>query len=121
MQKPFLEVANYENGAPLNYVINENRDLELLMVVIQSELSKRILNIKKRIYGNIEYGAQLIDCLYFNTKEDIKTLGEELKQILCPFDFRIFENIETGKTSEKPVLYRTYEELKKRSHKKIAK
>ena len=121
LQKPFLEVANYENGAPLNYVINENRDLEILMVVIQSELSKRILDIKRRIYGNTEDGEQLIDCLYFNTKEDINALGEDLKQILAPFDFRIFANTDKGKTSEKPILYKTYEKLKKRSHKKIAK
>lgn len=115
LQKPYIEPAFYdENGKVKSFIKNENQDLELLMVCIQSEQALKIMQIKMMIYGTLDEGRQLVDCLYFDTKEDLQSLGEVIHFVLGAYDFRIFKNEKKGKTEEKEIIYQTYKTLEKK-------
>lgn len=120
MQKPFIEPAFYDDrGQVESYIINDGQNLEICMVCVQSELALQMLKLKMAIYGNIEDGYTLVDCLYFNSEEEDIFLQIDIADAIPNYDFRIFDNtVEATKTSEKPVIYKSYEELKKRSHHK---
>lgn len=114
LQKQYLAPI-YEHGEKVAYYINPENCYELLMCAIQSEQALVIQKIRHEIYGNLTDGHQHVDCLYFNTDEDIKVLGDRIKTIIPDFNFRIFRNTTDSKTNEKPILYQTYETLKTRS------
>lgn len=120
MQKAYIEPAFYDNrGHVESYIINEGYTLELCMVCVQSELALQMLKLKNAIYSNINEGSTRTDCLYFNSDEEDFFLFMTIQDAIPNYDFRIFDNTgEETKTSEKPVIYRSYTELKKRSHHK---
>lgn len=121
LQKSYLEVAyRGDNGKALSYIVNENQNLELVMVAVQSTQAIQILKMKQAVYGNIEDGRQLVDCLYFNTETPLNIIGDLMHSALVGYDFRIFKNEKKGKTADKEIVYQTYETLKKRSHHKKA-
>nr|DAI48974.1 MAG TPA: Replicase large subunit [Bacteriophage sp.] len=111
LQKPYLEPI-YEHGKLVAYFTNPERTYELLMCAIQSEQALQLQKLRYSIYGDLFHGHQHVDCLYFDTDEDIQELGDRLKAVVQGYDFRIFQNVTDGKTSEKPVLYKTYKDLK---------
>lgn len=114
MQKKYLEPIE-EDGDTKAYFINETQRTELLMCAIQSTQALTIAKIKKTIYGSITEGRQYVDCLYFNTVEDIQTIGDRVREAIPEFDFRIFKNDGDCRTNDKPILYKTYQELKTRA------
>lgn len=120
MQKPYIEPAFYDDrGQVESYIINEGYTLESCMVCVQSELALQMLKLKNAIYGNIHEGTTKTDCLYFDSDEEGFFLYMAIQNAIPDYDFRIFDNTKkTTKTSEKPVLYRSYTELKERSHHK---
>lgn len=120
MQKAYIEPAFYDDmGHIESYIINEGCNLELCMVCIQSELAIQMLKLKNAIYGNIEEGSTRTDCLYYNSDEEDFLLFMNMLEAIPNYDFRIFDNTaENTKTSEKPIIFKTYEDLKKRSHHK---
>lgn len=120
MQKPYIEPAFYDDRGQIeSYVINEGYTLELCMVCVQSELALQMLKLKTAIYDNLSEGSTKTDCLYFDSDEEDFFLYMTIQNAIPNYNFRIFDNTKkVHKTSEKPVLYRSYTELKERSHHK---
>lgn len=126
MQKPFLDkIYTSDDKKEWFYGVNESQRYELLMCCVQSDMFNFIIKCKQIIYGNLQEGVCQVDCLYFNKELWTEEVKEEINKIRGNVDYRIFENKKQGKTSEKPIIYKTYEELKskediekKRSHHK---
>lgn len=110
LEKKYLQKV--KAGKNEYYLIREKNQYELLMTSILSNLSFLIDEIRREIYGSNSWGHQLVDCLYFDTNENIKELGRRLNSKFFEYDFRISKITTDGKFSENEVLYQTYENLK---------
>lgn len=112
LEKSFLEGLDYENGEATAYVINKENNNQLLMVAIRSELALICLKIREAVTGKIYRSPVCVDCVYFDTNEDIKTVGDRIHGIIPNFDFRIH-----NPKNKQEVYYQTYENLKTRKEK----
>lgn len=110
LEKKYLQKV--KAGESEYYLIREKNQYELLMTSILSNLNFLIDEIRKEIYGSNSWGHQLVDCLYFDTNENIVELGERLSNKFFEYDFRISRITTDGKFYENEVLYQTYENLK---------
>lgn len=111
LEKRYLEKV--KKGEKEYYLIRENNQYELLMTSILSNLNFVIDEIGREVYGGARWGHQLVDCLYFDTNENIEELGKRLNIKFFEYDFRISKiTTKDGKFSENEVLYQTYEDLK---------
>lgn len=111
LQRDYLEPVKYKDDAPTAYIINDKNVYLPVMACIQSEICRVMAVCKTRIYGNPGAGKTVIDGLYFKTTEDITALGDSLRDLLPGYDFRIVANEGKKRTSEKPILYKTYADL----------
>lgn len=108
VERQYLSPIEYNKyKKPTAYVANPENNHGLLMMAIKSEQLMTMIKCKQHIYNDITKGYINADCIYFNTDKDINILGDELKTILYPYDFRIQTN-----DKKKEILYKTYEELK---------
>ena len=114
----FYTVNCYNNWF---YGINIDHTYELLMCCVQSEILNFIIQCKNIIFNNIQEGRCCVDCIYFNKELQTDEVKDKINNIRGNFDYRIFLNINDGKTSEKPVIYKTYKDLMTRKEKKNAK
>ena len=110
LEKKYLQKV--KSGGNEYYLIRENNQYELLMTSILSNLNFLIDEMRREIYGSNSWGHQLVDCLYFDTNENIVELGERLNSKFFEYDFRISKITSEGKFSDNEILYQTYEDLK---------
>lgn len=106
--RPYLERIDFdEKGECKAYCLNERQNHQLLMCAIRSYQCLNNLKAAKIIYGDLKHGTTNADCFYFDTDRRFSKLGEELKETLPGYDFRIFTN---NKKRER-VVFKTYEAL----------
>lgn len=108
----YLQEITGANNQIEGYCLTDSYRYEHLMCAIVSELALTMMKLRKAIYGDIRHGRQKVDCLYFNTTEDITALGDRLRKVIPGYDFRIFDYSEKMRTDEEVVLYQTYAPLK---------
>lgn len=143
-QKPYIRVGKtHENGSPKAYIISEGDTYQMVMVFIQSELCRVVLEMKKAT-GSIFEGTTTTDCLYIkrasrlseekaevpdwlrgiagsiDSRSEIEELGDHIKEAIPGYHFRIFESVPKKKDSEARVLYKTYPDLQPESDVKKA-
>lgn len=122
LQKPYLtKIYIGETKDNWFYGINIDHTYELLMCCVQSEMLNFIVQCKNIIFNNIQQGRCCVDCIYFNKELQTDEVKDKINSIRGNFDYRIFLNTNDGKTSEKPVIYKTYKDLMTRKEKKNAK
>lgn len=109
LEKSYLEGLDFENGEAGAYVINKENTNQLLMVAIKSELALTTLKIREAIDGDITKKPVCVDCVYFDTEENITTVGNRIREAIPQYNFRIHDP--NDKTT---VFYQTYEDLKTR-------
>lgn len=112
LEKHFLKVVR--KGTKKCYLLQEKNQYELLMTAILSNMNFIILKMREEIYKicSIARGCQTVDCLYFDTTEDIEELGKRISVKIPNYEFRISKITTDGKFSENEVLYQNYENLK---------
>ena len=110
LEKRYLQ--KIKAGESEYYLLRDKNQYELLMTSILSNLNFLIDEIRREIYGSNLFGHQLVDCLYFDTTENILELGRRLNSNFFEYDFRISRITTDGKFSDNEVLYQTYEDLK---------
>lgn len=122
MQRPYLtKIYVGEGKSNQFYGINIDQTYELLMCCVQSETTNFIMKCKNIIFGNLQEGRCCVDCVYFNKELQTEEVKDKINSIRGNFNYRVFLNINDGKTSEKPVIYKTYKDLMTRKEKKNAK
>lgn len=113
LEKSYLQGLDYENGEASAYVINKENNNQLLMVAIKSELALVTLKIREAVNGDINKKPVCVDCVYFDTDEDITAVGDRIREAIPNYDFRIHDPNDKTK-----VFYQTYENLKTRAEKR---
>lgn len=97
------------HGDVCAFYIEEKNNHSPMMWSVVSAQTEIMLNIKLEIYGKINKGRVIADCLYFDYNGDIIELGKRIKKRIKGHDFRIFKNGEDDKEGE--ILYQTYKNL----------
>lgn len=114
MQKPYFKHEALEHNTDV-YIRQQTYKWEIQLAYIQSQMGLLISKVRYELYGNCHSGYAVVDALFFDNYNE--TTGENLKRLIAPYDFRITKN-ENKKTSDQEVLYKTYQDLKHRSHHK---
>lgn len=120
-QREYLQGVNLHGTIGVEaYVINQQNLYNLMMYHILSTEILVMLQIRYVIdNGSWDFAINThphVDCLYFNTHDDIKELGDKIAAAIPGYYFRIFENdINKKKTSEQVILYQNYDNLKTRA------
>lgn len=113
LEKSYLQGLDFESGEAKAYVLNKENTNQLLMVAIKSELALVTLKIREAVDGNINKKPVCVDCVYFDTSEDITVVGDRIREAIPEYDFRIHDPNDKTK-----VYYQTYENLKTRAEKR---
>lgn len=114
LERPYLKPGKWTfTGGYDFYTIDDHARGRLAMAALHSEMILTTAKLRMRLFGSLDKGEQRVDCVYFDTDEDIELLGVEIWQTVIPgYDFRIFADVPTfSKTAQKPVLFKTYEDL----------
>lgn len=115
LERHYLEKT--KKGDKEVYYKNTNNVYEPVMWAIKSYESCTIEKIRDIIYGDgfFRRGIQLVDCLYFETKEELDYIGTMILWRIPNIEFRIFKYDSTiSKTSNQEVIFKNYEDLKSR-------
>lgn len=117
MQKPYLEyctVKNENDEKEKVFLRIANREYEMQMAYIQSQLALTMAKIRKVVAGDCHNGYSVVDALFFNdyTEDMIK----QLENVVPGYDYRIKKHDWRNKKEE--IIYQTYKDLKHRSHTK---
>lgn len=106
LAKPFLRQYYSEEGELLRYIKDDKHRSELLISSILCALTDIMLTIRECVYHGAEKGMTIVDCLYFDTDEDIEEIAARIETAVPSVDFRIFQN-----DDGKEILYQSYAHL----------
>lgn len=117
MQKPYLESHRIEdeNGKESRVFLRvPNREYEMQMAYIQSQLALVMAKIRTVVAGDCHNGYAIVDALFFNDFNE--HMIDELKEVIPEYDYRVIKHDWKNDTEE--IIYKTYKDLKHRSHKR---